>query len=164
MDGRFVSMVLAGALLSLTLDAAGAELPPDPIKSSVFCSENLMYCAKSTMMPAHTDVLTKSGDTVAWAREEFVRRGFVSNDGQVMVSCLPRWKFVPENAGLDDVVVRIFHASGKVDQITLRSLYTSMSQLPRTESGLVWGYCMGIEDGKMILERADESRWESPPL
>lgn len=164
MDGRFVSMALAVALLSPTLNAAGAELSRDPITSSIFCSENLTYCAKSTMTPAHTDILTESGDAVAWTREEFVRRGFVSNDGKVMVSCLPRWKFVPENASLDDVVVRIFHASGKVDQIALRNLYTSMSQLPRTDSGLVWGYCMGIEDGRMILERADESRWKSAPL
>lgn len=164
MDGRLVFIAFVGVLFSLAFDAAGTELPPDPITSSVFCSENFFHCAKSTMTPAHTDVISESGKSVAWTRAEFVRRGFMSNDGQVMVSCLPRANYVPANAGLDFVVVRIFHASGQVDEITLRSLYTSMDQLPHSEAGLMWGYCMGIEDGKMILERADESRWESAPL
>lgn len=158
-----VMAALAAALLLPTFDEARATTRLDPSHTAVFCSENFYYCAMSTVTPAYTRVLSQTNDVV-WARAEFVRKGFLSIDGQVMISCYAGLSLVPEDASLDLVVARVLHASGKVEEVTLRALYTSMSQLPRSDSHRVWGYCTGIEDGKLVLQRADGSRWESAPL
>jgi hypothetical protein len=155
-------------LLILVIFVAGdarADTPLEPVYNAAFCSKNQTYCARSTAVPAHLEVYERAvPGNVLWSREEFVAKGFLSDDGKAVVSCYPGLNLLPTDATLDFLLVRILRASGKVDEIKLRNLFSSVDELPHSTSHLVWGRCVGIEDGKVVLERADGSRWMSDSL
>lgn len=151
-------------LVAVAIDSR-ADSPIEPPTVVNFCSANLTYCARSTPVPARTMVYAKTTpDKILWSRNEYVWKGFLTDDGRSIASCYGGLNLLPMNATLDFVVARILHASGKVEQISLRSGFSSMKQLPPTSSHLEWHGCIGIEQGKLILERADGSRWLSNPL
>lgn len=156
--------ILFTLLLAVAADSRGDQ-PLDPVYSTTFCSKNQTYCVRSTATPAHLDVYERTAPgRVLWSRGEFVAKGFLSNDGRFIVSCYPGLDLLPLDATLDFLLVRVLHASGKADEIKLRELFSSIEKLPHSSSHLFWGRCVGIEDGKAVLERADGSRWESSPL
>lgn len=151
-------------LLAVAIDSR-ADSPMEPPKVVNFCSENLVYCVHSTPVPARTVVYAKAApDKILWSLDEYVWKGFLTDDGHAIASCYGGLNLLPMNATLDLVVARILHASGKVEQISLRSGFSSIKQLPPSSSHLEWHGCMGIEQDKLILERADGSRWLSDPL
>ncbi|MEX1826808.1 hypothetical protein [Luteibacter sp. CQ10] len=154
------------ALLALVAEGAvRADTPLEPVGDTTFCSNDAHYCVHSTVRPAHLEVFDKQNPARhLWSKEEYVAKGFVSDDGKTVVSCYGGLNLIPMDASLDFAVVRILDASGGVREVRLRSLYTDMSQLPHTDSHLEWGRCVGIDGGRFVLERADGTQWRSGKL
>jgi len=154
-------LILAGG----SAGKAKADTPLEPISETTFCSKDGRYCAHSTASPAHLDVfLKRDPEHVLWSRNEYVIKGFVSNDGKAVLSCYGGLNLIPLDATLEFLLARVLHASGNVEEIRLRSLYTDIHQLPHTDSHLEWGRCVGIDSGKVLLERPDGSQWHSSEL
>jgi hypothetical protein len=118
----------------------------EPVYETTFCSTNQAYCAHSTVSPNH------------------LVKGFITDDGRTVVSIYPGLNLLPTDATLDFVLVRLLRAKGHVDEVHLRSLYSDIADLPHSDSHLYWGGWVGIENGKLVLERADRSRWRSDRL
>jgi hypothetical protein len=161
-------LAAAGLSVLLALVAEGsvrADTPLEPASDTTFCSNNAHYCVHSTVSPAHLEVFAKKDPTHRlWSRDEYLTKGFVSDDGKTVVSCYGGLNLIPMDASLDFTVVRILHASGGVQEVRLRSLYTDMNQLPHTDSHLEWGRCVGIDKGRVVLERPNGTQWRSDKL
>ncbi|NII53793.1 hypothetical protein [Luteibacter sp. SG786] len=160
---------LAGAahilLLWLAAGVTHADTPLEPANETAFCSKEGRYCAHSTVNPPHLEVFARRNpEDVLWSRNESVTKGFLSDDGKTVVSCYGGLNLIPLDATLEFPVVRMLHASGNVEEIRLKLLYSDIRQLPRTGSHLEWGRCVGIEGGNALLERADGTQWQSSKL
>lgn len=128
-------------------------------------STNQAYCAHSMVTPNRLVIYKRDAPNHAlWSRDEFVAKGFITDDGRTVVSIYPGLNLLPTDATLDFVLVRLLHAKGNVDEIHLRSLYDDIADLPHSDSHLYWGGWVGIENAKLVLERADRSRWQSGRL
>jgi len=141
------------------------DTPLEPVSETMFCSKGGLYCVHSTANPAHLDVFEKKNpEHVLWSREEFVIKGFLSDDGKAVVSCYGGLNLIPVEATLDFLLVRVLRASGSAKEIRLSALYSDIHQLPHTDPHLEWGRCVGIEEGKVLLERANGTQWRSDKL
>lgn len=150
------------ALALVVSDTASADSPVEEVSATTFCSPNKKYCAQSTRDPSLTAVYAKGNPRQAlWSRREFVVKGFVSDDGQAVASCYAGFNLLPLDAKADFLVARIFRASGNVNEIRLGTVYPDIGVLPRTDSHLEWGRCIGIDEDELRIKRVDGTEWKS---
>lgn len=150
-------------LLTITTTASWADTPISPIHTIKTCSTNGKYCFYSTESPAKTTVFSvDSPGNILWSTNEFVPNGYLSDNGMAIASCYPGINLAPPDATLDFVIVRILKKAKLVEKVSLKELYSSMSQLPNTISHREWGRCIGIVKNHIKLERADGTLWETP--
>ncbi|MET0255346.1 MAG: hypothetical protein ABW193_06110, partial [Luteibacter sp.] len=81
-----------------------------------------------------------------------------------IASCYPGLNLLPMDSTLDFVLVRILRFREHPREIRLRALFSQIGDLPKTSSHLEWGHCVGIERGRLVIERHDGSPWLSDPL
>lgn len=157
--------VLLFSLISVVSTNSQADSPLEAVSETTFCSANHAYCAHSTASPNRLIVYERNApDRILWSRDEFVVKGLISDDGKTVASIYPGLNLLPLDATLDFVLVRILRRKGEAEEVHLRSLYSSIAEVPHSVSHLNWGGWVGIEHGRLVLERADRSLWRSHRL
>jgi len=158
---RMVCLALA-CLLACESSLAFADTPISNTTYSHFCSSDRRFCATSKQTPPLTTVFEKGGQSQKplWSTPAFIPVGFLSTDGKVLASCYPGLNLVPEDAGLDFVVVKVYLNGQEIQIIQLSALYKHADQLVRTESHRDWGHCVGFRNGLFVIKRADGSLWK----
>jgi hypothetical protein len=140
---------------------ARADTPISNATPSYFCSSDGRFCARSKQTPPSTAVFERVSQSKkrVWSTQTFIPVGFISEDGKVLVSCYPGLNLVPEDAGLDFVVVKVYRKDHEVENIRLESIYKNINQLVETESHKDWGHCVGFRSGTFQIKRTDGAIW-----
>ena len=159
---RNLSMRAFLAVALTVCGTASADAPIEQVSVTTFCSADQKYCARSTRDPSFTAVYAKGNpERVLWSMTEFVVKGFVSDDGRVVASCYAGLNLLPLDAKADFLVARLYEASGTAKDIRLGMMYPDLRALPRTNSHIEWGRCVGVDDDELVIERVDGTRWKS---
>ncbi|HEY0061043.1 MAG TPA: hypothetical protein VGC21_02915 [Telluria sp.] len=145
MKKLLLSMLLASA-------AAVADTPTAQVDTA-FYSANKAVKVVSTRQGRTYAV---KGKKVLWTLREYVRYGYVSDDGRYFVEVYGGGNLIPRHPA-NDIVLLSFYRDGKpIKEVTLPDIVSSTSLLVPTQSHLYWGDPLGfVQAHTFALKRVD---------
>lgn len=151
---------LCAVLLVLSCGQIQADEALRPVQDVMFCAQSNSFCAHSSLTTSTTAVGASNSVEPTWSFHAFVQNGFISDDGDWVVSCYGGRNLVPVDAGLDFVIAIIYGRNGERRSVYLRDLFTDLSSLPKTVSHKEWGSCVGISHNLFQIKKYDGSMFE----